>query len=432
MGVATAHPSRAPLLGRVQLPSDKSISHRAVMLAVVGEGTSRIENFSPAGDCRASTRLALSLGCALNLEAGTLTLTGIGMATAARVFPEPFDCGRSGTTMRLAAGLLAGYRFSVQLTGEAQLLGRPMERVAEPLRLMGAEVSTSPGGRPPLVLRGGGLTGISFTPPQASAQVKSAILLAGLQASSPTAISEPVPTRDHTERLLAAMGARVRVVDSGPARTVELEPGGLGSLQLRVPGDPSSAAVVATAAALVPGSDLLLQGVSVNPTRMGFFAVLARMGARVDFEPLTGPESPEPSADIRVRYGALGGFQVAASEVPALIDELPLLGLLAATAEGVSEVRGAAELRVKESDRIQGLVVGLRRLGVDAEELPDGFVVSGPAPLRGGSCDSRSDHRLAMTFTLAGLVSTAPVVVSGSAFVADSFPGFFELLGGLS
>ncbi|MGA7172428.1 MAG: 3-phosphoshikimate 1-carboxyvinyltransferase [Candidatus Dormiibacterota bacterium] len=423
---------QTPLSGRCQVPTDKAISHRAVLLAACSAGTSRIENFSRAGDCQATVRLVRSLGGTVRVENDTVEVTGLGPARPPRVLSEALDCGRSGTTMRLGAGLSAGLPLTIQLTGHPQLLARPMERVAEPLRRMGAQVSTMADGRPPINLRGGGLSGIEFTPPQASAQVKSAVLLAALHASSPTTVCEPLPTRDHTERLLAAMGAQIQVTETPAGRTVRLDPGPLGPLRLVVPGDASSAAVLATAAALVPGSDLVLERISVNPSRIGFFDVLQRMGGRVDYEPLSGYEGPEPIASIRVRFASLQAFRIDAQEVPALIDELPLLGLLATSAEGASEVRGAAELRVKESDRIAGLISGLRELGADAEELQDGFVVRGPTALRGGRCHALGDHRLAMTFTLAGLMSRAPVVVVGGEFIADSFPGFSALLAGLA
>ncbi|HVB14218.1 MAG TPA: 3-phosphoshikimate 1-carboxyvinyltransferase [Candidatus Dormibacteraeota bacterium] len=421
-----------PLSGRCQVPSDKAISHRAALLAACSPGASRIANFAQARDCRASILLVRSLGCGVVEQGDKLTVTGLGLTVPRRVLKQALDCGRSGTTMRLGAGLVAGLPFTLRLTGHPQLLRRPMERVAEPLRLMGAEVTTASGGCPPLEIRGGHLAGIEFTPPQASAQVKSAVLLAALRASSATTICEPVPTRDHTERLLLAMGARLRITESGAGTSVELEPGPLGPLQLRVPGDTSSAAVIATAAALVPGSEVVLERVAVNPSRLGFFNVLRRMGGRVDLEPRREDGGPEPVADIRVRYAKLEAFRVEAGEVPSLIDELPLLGLLATAAEGVSEVQGAAELRVKESDRIAGLIAGLRTLGAEAEELEDGFRVRGPVALRGGACDARTDHRLAMTFTLAELISQGPVEVSGAEFVADSFPGFLNLLRVLS
>jgi 3-phosphoshikimate 1-carboxyvinyltransferase len=360
-----------------------------------------------------------------------LEVTGLGPEPPVRKFEEPLDCGRSGTTMRLGAGLLAGLPFTGELTGHPQLLRRPMERVAEPLRRMGAEAVTARGGLPPIRIRGGNLSGIEFVPPEASAQVKSAVLIAALRASGSTMVAEPVPTRDHTERLLVAMGAAVTVSELGEGRSVRVGPSRLGPLEIQVPGDASSAAVLAAAAALVPGSDLVLEAVSTNPSRTGFLAVLERMGATIEFEPRADC-GPEPSADIRVRQVPLRSVRVGAFEVPSLIDELPLLGLLATAAEGTTEVRGASELRVKESDRISGLVAGLRALGAKAEELDDGFVVHGPTALRGAACDARTDHRLAMTFTLAGLVSQGPVRVEGAEFISDSFPNFLATLRGLS
>ncbi|MGH7691119.1 MAG: 3-phosphoshikimate 1-carboxyvinyltransferase [Candidatus Dormibacteria bacterium] len=422
---ASAHGARrrAPR-GSYLVPGDKAISHRALLLAACAQGDSLIEGFSPAGDCQATARLVRALGCRVGRRGDAVTVTGLASGTGRRRELQQVTCARSGTTMRLGAGLLAGLPLSCRLTGHSQLLRRPMGRIVVPLRLMGARVQAAPGDRPPLELTGGGLRGIEFTPPQASAQVKSALLLAGLSASSPTRVHEPIPTRDHTERLLAAMGAQLTISETETGNWLELRPGPLQPLRLRVPGDPSTAAVLATAAALVPGSDIRLRQVSLNPTRLGFFAVLRRMGAEVDLE--GDVSGPEPAGDIRVRQAPLGAFSIGAAEVPRLIDELPLLGLLATVAEGVSEVRGAAELRVKESDRIAGLVQGLRALGADIQELPDGFSVRGPTRLRSGRCDARSDHRLAMTFTLAELASSGPVQVDSTTLVGDSFPGFFQ------
>jgi 3-phosphoshikimate 1-carboxyvinyltransferase len=274
--------------------------------------------------------------------------------------------------------------------------------------------------------------GIEYVPSPSSAQVKSAVLIAGLRASSPTTVVEPVPTRDHTERMLAAMDASIEVADSEHGRSIRLEPGTLSPVRLSIPGDASSASVLAAAVALVPGSEVVLERVSGNPTRTQFFKVLAQMGTNVEFTPASDLTGPEPVTDIRVRQRPLTAVLIAADDAPLLIDELPLIGLLATAAEGVTEVRGAAELRTKESDRIAGLVAGLRALGANAEELEDGFIVHGPTQLRGGLCDALTDHRLAMIFTLAGLVSSGAVEVAGSEFVADSFPGFFTTLRELS
>jgi 3-phosphoshikimate 1-carboxyvinyltransferase len=324
--------------------------------------------------------------------------------------------------MRLAAGMLAADPGPFELTGHPQLLARPMERVAVPLRAMGADVQTGPGGGPPLRIRGGGLSGIDYELPVASAQVKSAVLLAGLGASGETAVVERIATRDHTERLLAATGIDVR--SSG--ERVILRPGIPAAFDLTVPGDLSSAASLLAAAAILPGSDLLLEGVGLNPTRMGLVRVFQRMGGTAEVVRLT--DGIEPSGDLRLRHAPLQAVTIAPGDVPGVIDELPLIALMATQAEGVTEVRGAEELRVKESDRITGMVVGLRGLGAQAEELPDGFVIRGPTTLSGGRCDARSDHRLAMAFTLAGLVASDPVTVEGLEFVGDSFPGFLQAL----
>jgi 3-phosphoshikimate 1-carboxyvinyltransferase len=431
-GSTIAGRQQGPLLGRCQVPSDKSISHRAAILAARSVGTSEILNFSTAGDCRASLALVRSLGCEVRQAGTSLEITGLRPSGASRQLDATLDCERSGTTMRLGAGLAAGLPVTLRLTGHPQLLRRPMERVAEPLRRMGAQVTTAPGGRPPIDISGGGLTGIEFVPSPSSAQVKSAVLIAGLSASSPTTVVEPIPTRDHTERLLAAMGASVEQADSDRGRSIRVVPGMLAPLRLSLPGDASSASVLGAAAALVPGSDVVLERVSANPTRTRFFEVLARMGAVVEFEPVDGQLGPEPATDIRVKQGPLTAVRIEAGEVPLLIDELPLVGLLATAAEGLTEVRGAAELRTKESDRIAGLVAGLRALGAEALELEDGFVVRGPTQLRGTACDALTDHRLAMIFTLAGLVSAGTVEVTGTEFVSDSFPGFFTSLRELS
>jgi 3-phosphoshikimate 1-carboxyvinyltransferase len=431
-GSVIAGRQTGPLFGRCQVPSDKSISHRAAILTACSRGRSEIMNFSAAADCRASLALVRSLGCDIRLTGTSLEITGLARSGASRQFDAALDCERSGTTMRLGAGLAAGLPWTLRLTGHPQLLRRPMERVADPLRRMGAQVTTAPGGRPPIDIRGGALIGIDYVPSPASAQVKSAVLIAGLCASSPTTVVEPVQTRDHTERMLAAMGASIEEADSEQGRSIRVLPGMLSPLRLSVPGDASSAAVLAAAAALVPGSDVVLEGVSANPTRTRFFGVLERMGALIEYDPAGDQFGPEPATDIRVKQGPLRAVRIEADEVPLLIDELPLVGLLATAAEGATEVRGAAELRTKESDRIAGLVSGLRALGAEAEEMEDGFVVRGPTRLRGAACDALTDHRLAMTFTLAGLVSDGVVEVAGTEFVSDSFPGFFASLRGLS
>jgi 3-phosphoshikimate 1-carboxyvinyltransferase len=406
------------------VPGDKSISHRAAIFAMLASGTSSISGFSNAGDC-ASTLAAISaLGAVVHRSGDEVAVQGWTDFGARGPDRLEVDCGRSGTTMRLLAGVAAALPTKVQLTGHPQLLARPMERVAVPLRQMGATVETSVEGRPPLTVSGGDLHGICFESPVASAQVKSAVLLAGLFAVGRTEVLEAVPTRDHTERMLAAMGAAIAVTKEGEGTRVVVKPSPLRPVRVAVPGDASSAAVIAAAAALVPGSDVCIKSVLGNPTRAGLLEVLRRMGAAVDVIPGAQSEEAEPAVSWRVRQAPLRSTSVAAEEVPLLVDELPLVGLLATQATGTTVVRGAAELRVKESDRIRGLVEGLVALGADVKELPDGFSVTGPTTLHGGVCDSLTDHRLAMTFALAGLVATDPVTVLGMEFVEDSFPGF--------
>jgi 3-phosphoshikimate 1-carboxyvinyltransferase len=412
-----------PLTGRCRVPGDKSISHRAALVAGLARGVSELRGFSPAGDCVATLGLLEALGCRVERGSGVVRVHG------GRLEPPagPIDCLRSGTTMRLGAGTIAAHAFSATLTGDVQLLRRPMGRVAEPLRSMGARVELAAGDRPPIRIEGGELHGIRYELPVASAQVKSALLLAGLGADGETTVVESAPSRDHTERLLEWLGALHR---RGPG-AVSVVRADLGAFGLAVPGDLSSAAPLVAAAALVPGSDIRVEGVGLNPSRTGFLDALARMGARVEMSP-GGVDGPEPSGELRVRAAPLHAISVEAGEVPNLIDELPLVGVLATQAEGATAVRGAGELRMKESDRIAGLVAGLVGLGADVEELPDGFVVRGPVRLHGGACDALGDHRLAMAFTVAGLVASEPVRVAGMASVGDSFPGFLRALEALT
>jgi len=422
-------PATRPLRGTATVPADKAISHRGAILGALASGTTHLRGYSSAGDCRSTLSVLRALGVAIDADGQDVRVEGWG-ESGPGVPGAPLDCGRSGTTMRLVCGALAGFPLKAVLTGDPQLLARPMERVAEPLRAMGATVATAAGGVPPVGLRGGTLRGIEYEMPVASAQVKSAVLLAGLRASGPTTVTEPAISRDHTERMLRAMGARVEEsdgVESG--RRVRVEPSGLQAVELTVPGDPSSAAPLLVAAALVPGSDLTVRGVGLNPTRTGLIDLLRRAGAEIEVEEAGG--SGEPIGNVRLRHRPLHGTEVGAAEIPSMVDELPLVGLLATQAEGVTEVRGAQELRVKESDRIAVLVAGLRALGAAVDELPDGFVVTGPTPLRGADLDAAADHRMAMTFAVAALVASGPVRVSGMESVGDSFPGFMATLQGV-
>jgi 3-phosphoshikimate 1-carboxyvinyltransferase len=410
-----------PLLGTARVPADKAISHRAAILAALAPGRSVVHNFSASVDCAATLRVLRALGVRIDRSAEFLEIQGRGIdPLAPPAGAGPLDCGRSATTMRLTAGVLAARPGRVVLTGDPQLLARPMDRIARPLRRMGATVGWHSGGD--LEVTGARLKGIEHRPEVPSAQVKSCVLLAGLHADGRTTVLEAVPTRDHTERLLEAMGASVGRESTGHGVAVSVHAQPLHPIDMRVPGDASSAAVIAAGAAIVPGSDVVTEAVGLNPTRTGFLTVLQRMGVDIELE-VQGSE-PERVGTIRVRHGTLSCTTVDRGDVPGMVDELPLLALVATQAEGTTEVRGAADLRNKESDRIKGSIEGLRALGADVEELPDGFVVHGPTPLTGGRCSTQRDHRLAMMFRLAGLIASGPVQIEGLEYVADSFPGF--------
>lgn len=420
-----------PLRGRATIPGDKSISHRAILLNMLAGGAARVTNFLPAGDCRASLRVAGALGAEVEVLSPTeLRVWGHGMALL-----EPddvLDCGRSGTTMRLLAGILAGQPFAAVLSGDAQLRRRPMARVAGPLRLMGATVLGREGGRlPPLAVQGGALQGIEYSLPVASAQVKSALLLAGLYAQGPTTLHVPGPARDHTERMLRAMGAGVATLAGDGGHTLHAGPAAaLAPLDLAVPGDFSSAAFLLVAATLVPGSEVVLEGVGINPTRTGLLDLLRAMGAEIEVLD-EGSAGGEPVADLAVRSAGLRGVEVGGDLVVRAIDELPILAVAATQARGETLVRDAAELRVKETDRVATTVGELRRLGAAIEARPDGFLVQGPTRLRGAAVESHGDHRLAMALVVAGLVAEGETVVHGCDCIPDSFPGFEALLAGL-
>jgi 3-phosphoshikimate 1-carboxyvinyltransferase len=417
-----------PLHGRMCVPGDKSISHRAVLLGAIAGGVSRVGNFSPAADCRATVRAMRALGVEVE-ESGSAVLVVAGRGLLGlRETEDVLHCGRSGTTMRLLAGLLAGQPFFSVLSGDAQLRRRPMARVVEPLRLMGATVLARAESRyPPLAIRGGSMHGIDYSLPVASAQVKSALLLAGLYADGRTTLHVPGPARDHTERMLLAMGGRLEIGKWG----VAIEPGErLQPFDLAVPGDFSSAAFLAMAAALVPGSEITVEGVGVNPTRTGLLDALRAMGAELalhDERTVSG----EPVADLTIRSSELRGAEVGGDIIVRAIDELPVLAVAATQAHGETVVRDAAELRVKETDRISTTVQELRRLGAEIEPCSDGFAVHGPTRLRGATVDSHGDHRLAMALAVAGLIATEETVVQDTACIADSFPGFEATLAAL-
>jgi 3-phosphoshikimate 1-carboxyvinyltransferase len=418
----------AAIRGHIGVPGDKSLSHRAVLLGAVSDGETRIVGFGRSADTESTLAAVRELGVRVyEADADTLRVFGAGLR-GLRAPDGPIDCGNAGTLMRLLPGLLAGQEGRFELTGDASLAARPMERVAEPLRQMGAAVETVDG-RAPLVVEGRPLHPIRYELPVASAQVKSAILLAGLYADGgETTVEEPLPTRDHTENLLAQAGVPVR----RRARTVSVRP--VERLELgdvEIPGDFSAAAPFAVAGTLLAGSELTLHGVNLNPRRTGLLDVLERMGAQIavfNRRRIGG----EPGGDLDVRPAQLVGASINAREVPLLVDELPLFALLAVHARGDSVLRGAAELRAKETDRIEAVVDGLRRLGAHIRATPDGFRVRGvPARLRGGSLDARGDHRIAILGAVAGLVSREGVEVVGAEAAAISFPGFFDLLDSL-
>jgi len=419
----------AALIGHIAVPGDKSISHRAVLIGAICDGETRISRFGRSADTEATLAAVRALGVEVQeQDVDTLAVRGVGLR-GLREAIEPLNCGNAGTLMRLLAGILAGQRGRFELVGDESLSARPMERVVEPHRLMGAHIETTDG-HAPLAVEGGSLTPIAYELPVASAQVKSAVLLAGLLATGgETTVVEPLPVRDHTERLLELAGARVRreprSVSVWPAERLTLD-------DVEVPGDFSSAAPLLVAAAIVPGSEVTVHGVGLNPRRTGLLEVLEHMGARIavyNRRSIGG----EPAGDVEVRSSELVGATVSAAEVPRLLDELPLFALAACHAHGNSVVRGASELRVKESDRIEAVVEELRRIGAHIRATSDGFRIRGvPTRLRGGSVDSRGDHRVAMLGAIAGLASREGVELEGAEVVDVSFPGFFEVLAQLA
>lgn len=414
------------LRGRVRLPGDKSISHRAVLFGSLAEGTTHIRRFLPSNDCWSTVRCVRSLGVPVSELSDTeLLVHGRGL----HGFREPddvLDCGNSGTTVRLLAGLLAGQSFTSFVSGSAQLRRRPMYRIVVPLRQVGATIHGRDEDRLlPLLIRGGRLRGIQFELPVASAQVKSAILLAGLFADGPMVVREPGPARDHTERLLRAMGADMRVNQAMLTVVPREQP--LTPLDLEIPGDFSSAAFVIVAACAVPNSEVHLEGVGINPTRTGLLDVLGEIGANVSVEN-EREMGGEPVGDLIVRSGEYVGVEVGGGAVPRMIDEFPILAVAATQAQGTTLVRDAAELRVKESDRIASTVGELRKMGARIEETPDGFVVEGPTPLKGAVVDSHEDHRLAMALVVAGLIAQGETTVLRTTCIDDSFPGFADVM----
>jgi 3-phosphoshikimate 1-carboxyvinyltransferase len=409
--------------GTLTVPGDKSISHRALMLGAIARGESAVSGFLAAQDCLATARALQGLGVRIESPAPTeVRIHGVGEARL-RAASAPLDMGNAGTAMRLMMGLLAPQPFASTLIGDASLMRRPMERVAVPLRLMGAHIETH-AGCPPVQIQGNpALRAIQYALPVASAQVKSALLLAALRAEGGTRLTEPAPSRDHTERMLRAFG--VQLLQQGP--TLALEGGqSLTGTHIWVPADFSSAAFFLVAGALAAEEPLVLTNVGVNPTRIGLIEILHRMGADIRIHRRGAPAARElePVADIEVHKSALRGIHVPESLVPLTIDEFPVLFVAAACAQGETVVRGALELRVKESDRLAAMAAGLDVLGVENQLLPDGLWLRGADSFGGGSIDSRGDHRIAMAFAVAALKARAPIEIRDVANVATSFPGF--------
>jgi 3-phosphoshikimate 1-carboxyvinyltransferase len=408
------------LRGEITVPGDKSISHRAVMFGALAEGTSCVEGLLQGEDVLCTLAAFRQMGVAINgPHGGRVSIAGVGVRGLVRP-AAPLDMGNSGTAMRLMAGILAGQSFDSTLIGDASLSRRPMKRVADPLRAMGATIETAAEGRPPLRIKGGcKLKGIDYRLPMPSAQVKSCVLLAGLYGDGSTSVTEPAPTRDHTERMLRGFGYDVEV--SGA--TARLQGGGrLQATNLQVPADISSAAFFLVGASIAPGSDLLLRGVGINPTRIGILNILRRMGA--DIEELNPRMAGgEPVADLRVRAARLCGIHIPEDQVPLAIDELPVVLIAAAFAEGETVLSGAEELRVKESDRIAAMAAGLAAIGIQARETPDGMIVRG-GNASGGVVDSRGDHRIAMAFAIAALRAEGAITILDCKNVDTSFPGF--------
>ena len=415
-----------PLRGTLTVSGDKSISHRAVMLGSLATGTTEIEGFLPGEDCLSTIRCFRSMGVQIEQNGSSVKVFGRGL----RELTAPagiLDCGNSGTTTRLLSGVLAAQHFNSVLSGDASIQRRPMKRIMIPLRAMGADITSVSGNDcAPLSVHGKQLYGIHFNSPIASAQVKSAVLLAGLYASGQTTVTEPALSRDHTERMLRSFGAKVLTgnFEDRPSVTVT-ETQNLYGTEISVPGDISSAAFFLVGASIVPGSEVVLRNVGINPTRDGVISALRAMGAKIEVLEVRNEDS-EPAADLLVRYAPLHGTEIGGALIPRLIDELPVLAAAAAVAEGRTVIRDAAELKVKESNRIRTMAEGLSRLGATVEETEDGLIIDGGAALHGEAVESYSDHRIAMSFAILSLVTDGEVRISDPDCVNISAPTFYE------
>jgi len=422
----TVSPARS-VIGETGVPADKSISHRSILIGSICEGTTRVANCLRAEDCLATLGAMRMLGVEIGEpEPGLLEIHGVGL----RGLGEPtdvIDCGNSGTTMRLMMGLLAAQSFPSRLTGDKYLQERPMDRIIKPLRRMGGRLSGRDGDRlAPIEIEGSPLKPIAYDSPIASAQVKSAILLAGLYCEGKTTVREPHKSRDHTERMLHRLGARV---EAGDKSASVMGPAALRAGEIVVPGDISSAAFFLAAAAIIPGSELLLHDIGLNRTRSGFVDVALAMGAEISGTDAEDTGLNEPSGDLVARGGKrLKAVRIGAKDIPRLIDEVPIIAVMALSAEGTTIIEGAEELRVKETDRLSAIATNLTALGAKIEEKPDGLVIPGPQRLRGGAVESFGDHRIAMAMAIAALAADEPVTIKDTACVATSFPDFFEKL----
>ena len=416
--ILTVEPSRTGLRGDISPPGDKSISHRALIMASLAQGQSLLSGLLSSEDTLATLRACVQLGASSESVQGGLLVTG----TGGKLTPTGngvLDMGNSGTAMRLLAGVLSGQDFDTTLVGDDSLNSRPMTRIVDPLRLMGADITPSDEGTAPLLIRScGGLRGINYVSPVTSAQIKSCVLLAGLAATGVSSVEEPRLSRDHTERMLPLFGVELvspRCVRGGSR---------LMASNFDVPGDISSAVFLLAAAAMVPGSEITIRRVGLNPTRTGFLQCMREMGAQLTVVPLV--ETPEPVGDVKLVFAdRLKGIVVPESRVPDMIDELPLLMALAATGSGMTRIRGAGELRVKESDRIAVMATGLRKMGVNLQEYPDGMDIEG-GTITGGSVNSAGDHRCAMSFALLGLRASSEVHIDAAQYIATSYPGFID------
>lgn len=419
-------PAFKPLRGALTVSGDKSISHRAVMLGSLATGTTEIDGFLPGEDCLSTIRCFRSMGVQIEQNGSSVKVFGRGL----RELTAPagiLDCGNSGTTTRLLSGVLAAQHFNSVLSGDASIQRRPMKRIMIPLRAMGADITSVSGNDcAPLSVHGKQLYGIHFNSPIASAQVKSAVLLAGLYASGQTTVTEPALSRDHTERMLRSFGAKVLTgnFEDRPSVTVT-ETKNLYGTEISVPGDISSAAFFLVGASIVPGSEVVLRNVGINPTRDGVISALRAMGAKIEVLDVRNEDS-EPAADLLVRYAPLHGTEIGGALIPRLIDELPVLAAAAAVAEGRTVIRDAAELKVKESNRIRTMAEGLSRLGAKVEETEDGLIIDGGAALHDGAVESYSDHRIAMSFAILSLVTDGEVRISDPDCVNISAPTFYE------